>query len=427
MPEQPSIPSEKTIVFLVGAIQFVNVLDFMMVMPLGPDFAVGLGIPAAHLGYIGGSYTAAAAVSGLAGSLFLDRFDRRSALGLAMLGLVIGTLAGGFAQSFETLIAARIVAGLFGGPATSLSLSIIADIIPPERRGRALGAVMSAFSVASVVGVPAGLELARHGGWRLPFFAVAGVGLVVTATAIFLLPSLRLHLDRAKEEVALPFFEIFSRPIVLYSLALTASSMIASFVLVPNLSAYLQYNLGYPRGSLWMLYAVGGSCAFFANRLYGRLVDRYGSFRIGSLGTLSFITVVYFAFLAYSPSIPVLAIFVAFMLSTSLRAVPLNTLTTKVPSPRERARFMSIQSAVQHFSGAVGAFLSAKLLHEQSNHRLEGITSIAGVSIAAALLFPVLAWTIESRVRARASEASAVVVIDSESDNKRENEDVPSA
>jgi predicted MFS family arabinose efflux permease len=406
----PSIPSERTIVFLVGAIQFVNILDFVMVMPLGPDFAIGLGIPAAHLGYIGGSYTAAAALSGLAGSLFLDRFDRRSALGVAMLGLVIGTLAGGFATSLSTLIAARVVAGLFGGPATSLSLSIIADVIPAERRGRALGAVMGAFSVASVLGVPAGLELARHGGWRLPFFAVAGVGLVVTAAAIFSLPSLRLHLDRPKTEVVPPFFEIFSRPIVLLSLSLTATSMISSFVLVPNISAYLQYNLGYPRESLWLLYLVGGSFGFFAMRVIGRLVDRFGSFRVGTAGTLSFISVIYFGFISYSTSIPVMVIFVSFMLSSSLRNVPMNTLTTKVPSPRERARFMSIQSAVQHFSAAIGAFFSAKMLYELPNHRLEGIGKIASVSIGAALAAPVLTWMVESRVRARGRTETEVLV-----------------
>jgi len=402
----PATPSERTIVFLVGAIQFVNILDFMMVMPLGPDFAIGLGIPAAHLGYIGGSYTAAAAASGLAGSLFLDRFDRRSALGVAMLGLVIGTLAGGFATSLATLIAARIVAGAFGGPATSLSLSILADVIPAERRGRALGAVMGAFSVASVLGVPAGLELARHGGWRLPFFAVAGVGLVISAAAIFALPPLRLHMERKKTEIVPPFFEIFSRPIVLYSLTLTATSMISSFVLAPNISAYLQYNLGYPRESLWMLYLVGGSVGFFAMRLIGRLVDRYGSFRVGSVGTLCFIAVIYWGFISYSTSIPVMVIFVGFMLCSSLRNVPLNTLTTKVPSARERARFMSIQSAVQHFAAAMGAFLSAKMLHERADHRLEGITQIAMVSIAAALLFPALAWVIESRLRAQAIVAA---------------------
>ena len=57
-------PSERQLVFLVGAVQFVNVLDFMMVMPLGPDFARALDIPVSRLGLVGGVYTAAAAVSG---------------------------------------------------------------------------------------------------------------------------------------------------------------------------------------------------------------------------------------------------------------------------------------------------------------------------------------------------------------------------
>ena len=116
---------ELAIVLLVAAVQFVNILDFVMVMPMGPDFASALHIPASRLGLIGGSYTAAAAVAGLAGSLFLDRFDRRPALGLAMLGLVIGTALGGLATDLATLMIARMVAGAFGGPATSLSFSIV--------------------------------------------------------------------------------------------------------------------------------------------------------------------------------------------------------------------------------------------------------------------------------------------------------------
>ena len=149
---------ERAVVLLVAAVQFVNILDFVMVMPMGPDFAAALGIPASKLGLIGGSYTAAAAISGLACSFFLDRFDRRPALGVAMLGLVAGTAMGGLATGMPSLLAARIVAGLFGGPATSLSFSIIADVVPAQRRGTAMGIVMGAFSIASVLGVPAGLE-----------------------------------------------------------------------------------------------------------------------------------------------------------------------------------------------------------------------------------------------------------------------------
>ena len=53
-------------------------------------------------------------------------------------------------------------------------------------------------------------------------------------------------------------------------------------------------------------------------------------------------------------------------------------------------------------AAALGAFLSAKLLHELRSRRLEGITTIASVSIAASLFAPWLTWVIEARVRARA-------------------------
>src|SRR5262249_41767457 len=138
--------SERRVVFLVGAVQFINVLDFTMVMPLGPDFARALHVPTSELGKAIAGYGQAAAVSGFLGSFFLDRFDRRKALAVAMFGLMLGTLAGGLAHDLPTLTLARVIAGAFGGPATSLSYAIIADVIPPARRGKAMGAVMGAFS-----------------------------------------------------------------------------------------------------------------------------------------------------------------------------------------------------------------------------------------------------------------------------------------
>src|SRR5438105_12040570 len=213
------------VVLLIGAVQFVNILDFLLVMPLGPDFASALSVPTSRLGYVGGSYTAAAALSGLGSAFFLDRFDRRKALAVAMLGLVVGTAAGGFATGLGTLMAARVLAGLFGGPATSISFSIIADAVPPERRGRAMGAVMGSFSVASVIGVPVGLELARQGGWSLPFFAVAGMGALVAAAAIFFLPPLRLHLVSADAVRRLPLSQLFGNPLVRLSYVMTALVM----------------------------------------------------------------------------------------------------------------------------------------------------------------------------------------------------------
>lgn len=397
-------PSERAVVTLVGAVQFVNVLDFMMVMPLGPDFSRALGIPLSQLGYIGGSYTGAASVAGLAGSFFLDRFDRRKALALSMLGLVAATALGGLAQGLGTLLAARILAGLFGGPATSLSLSIVADVIPIERRGKAMGAVMGAFSIASVLGVPAGLELARLGSWRTPFFAVAGLGALLTALAVALLPPLTGHLRDAGPRGSSALSSLGAmmvRPAVVASYGLAASAMMGLFVLVPHISSYVQLNLGFPRDRLGFLYMAGGVVSFVALRLAGRLVDRFGSFRVSVPASVLTVLVIYAGFFRAPPLVPVPGIFALFMCATGFRNVSLNTLLSRVPSAAERARFMSIQSAVQHAASAAGAFLSSRLLTEDAAHRLVGMPTVAALSIALLCLMPPLVGWIEGRVAPR--------------------------
>ena len=384
--------------FCVGAVQFVNILDFMIVMPLGPDFATGLGIPVSQLGYVGGSYTAAASVSGLAGAFFLDRFDRKKALSVCMLGLVLGTLSGAFAQGLGTLMLARIVAGAFGGPATSLSYSIIADVIPPERRGRAMGAVMGAFSIASILGVPAGLELSRQGGWKLPFIAVAAIGAILGTYAHAVLPPMFGHLAHArKRRFGHDLLELVRFDVGL-SLLMTTLVMGASFVVIPNISPYVIYNLGYPRAQLGLLYLVGGAVSFVAMRGVGVLVDRWGSARVGTFGTLFVSSVIYMGFARFPPVLPVMAIFVLFMLGMAFRNVAYNTLTTKVPLPPERARFASIQSAVQHLASAIGAFASTQFLAELPDHKLVGVSNTAYASIALSICVLPVMWAVERRV-----------------------------
>src|SRR5215831_2307736 len=259
--------SERLIVFLVGAIQFVNVLDFMMVMPLGPAFAQALGISTAHLGEVAGSYTAAAAIAGVVAARFLDRFDRRKALGVALFGLVTGTAAGAFAHGLASLVFARAVAGAFGGPATSIALSIIADVVPPARRGRAIGAVMGAFSVASVVGVYSALAMAEYGGWRLPFIVVAAMGVLVVVTALWAMPPMRGHIVAGAQGPRLAV--LLTDPTIRLALAMNALVMLTAFLVVPNIAPHLLQNIGFPRERLDLAYMTGGVASFGIMRVAG--------------------------------------------------------------------------------------------------------------------------------------------------------------
>jgi predicted MFS family arabinose efflux permease len=318
-----------------------------------------------------------------------------------MLGLAAATAAGGLATGLPSLIAARAAAGAFGGPATSVALAIIADVVPPARRGRALGAVMTAFSVASVAGVPAGLEIARHGTWRTPLLAVAGLGIAVTAGVFLLLPPLRRHLDGpgAGSDPA-PFRDVVRRPAARLAFAATAAVMMAGFSLIPNIAAYVQQNLGYPRTGMGILYFAGGLVSVATMRGIGAIVDRLGAFRVATAGTALFLPVVLIWFVAPSPGVPVVAVFVAFMLSMSLRNVPYTTMVSRVPAPAERARFMSLNSSLQHLSIAAGAFLSTRLLHDLPDGRIGGMTALGGIAMLLGAVHPVVMRALEARVGA---------------------------
>lgn len=400
------------IIFVVAALQFVNILDFVIVMPIGPRLAQALDFPSSHLPWMNGSYTATASVMGLLGALFLDRFDRRKAVGVAVLGLVIGTALCGFAESFTTLLVARSVAGAFGGPATSLCFAIIADTIPNHVRGKAMGTVMGAFSVASVFGVPAGLWMAEHFGWRAPFFTVAALGAVVLVVSIFLLPPLTGHLDRPRNTLKDIGSLVVDRNVQL-SYLMTAVVMSAGFVLIPNIASYLQFNLGVPEAHIKYAYLFGGLASFVATQVGGRLVDRLGSFRVGTAGTVLVIGVVFFFF--YLPrdsaaSWVVFLVFAGFMLAQGFRNVSYNTLTTKVPDPARRATFQSLQSAVQHAATSVAAFGSGLILIEVARpplatdlpgrppRMLVGMDTVSLVSMSLSLLIPVLLLIVERRV-----------------------------
>jgi predicted MFS family arabinose efflux permease len=284
--------------------------------------------------------------------------------------------------------------------------------VPSARRGRALGVVMSGFAVASVFGVPLSLELARHGGWRAPFFAVAACGLLVSGGAIFSLPALRVHLNVTGQRSRIQDF--LRDRTVACALCATFTLTFSAFCIVPNLSAYLQHNRGYPREQLSALYLVGGSVSFVVMRVVGRYVDKLGATRVASVGGALYVFILALTFVWEVPNLPIVVIFACFMAASAVRSVSLTTLSSRVPQPHERARFMSLQSAVQHVGAAAGSALGSLLLVELPDTTLRGMPFVASVSIAFGLVSPLLLAPVERRLRLRRPSLPPLWTIEAE-------------
>ena len=406
-PDQGSIAAaaglsgpERRLVGLLAFVQFVNILDFMMVMPLGPDFSDELGIPTSHLGVIGGSYTASAAISGLISAFFLDRFPRKKALMTVVAGLGIATIAGALSTGLTSLLAARIVAGAFGGPAAALALAIVADSVPVRKRGRALAVVMGAFSLASIAGVPVGLELARLGGWRTPFIAVGALALLaIFGTHQFMAePTVHVKVPTLKWR---KLIKHLSHGDTAIALALAASVMFSGFIVIPNIAAFVQKNLNFPRDQMGMMYFIGGLASLVAMQVAGRVTDRLGSQLTIWIGTAIVLVALIFGFADHQPAFTPVVIATLFMTGTSIRAISFNTLTSRIPTQQERGAFMSLQSTMQHVASASGAFVSSRLLTSDQDGRLIGIKTVATISVIVSLFVPILAGILERRLATR--------------------------
>ncbi len=393
---------ERRVAWLMTSVQFVSVLSFMVIMPLGPDYAPDLGIDTARVGWVMAAYTLSSALIGLLAAMVLDRFDRRPALGICMIGLVLCNVAAALSFDLASLLSARALAGLFGGPAGALSVAIVADNVPPERRGKAMGMVMGSLSISAVLGVPLALELSHLFGWRVPFLTVAGMGLVIILVAVRLLGPQRAHMAAPPvplRQAPAHLLRIARGVLPALAFALSFIAIVPSFMLISNMAVFVQFNLGFPREQLGMLYMVGGVLSFFGMRATGALVDRYGSTPVTTgtaLGLATLIWLLYYDW--YWAALPIVALVPGFMVFNSARMVAQSAAISKVPAPEDRAGFMALVQSVTQVAGGLASLTGAAMLSTGSGGQLLNMKYVALVALCVTLLAPPLIWALERRL-----------------------------
>jgi len=354
-PEPPPTGRQAAILFALTALQFISIVDFMIVMPLGPQLLDDLAIDARHFSWVVSAYTLTAGLAGFLAAPWLDRVPRRPLYLLLSIGLLAGTVACGLATSFPLLLAARSVTGGFGGVHGGLALAIVADVFPPERRGRATGTLMLAFAIASVVGVPLGITLGTRIGWQAPFFALAALGLPLVGLAAWSLPPLAAHVDDARRHPFARLVDTLTVPAHVRGFALIALLMVGAFAVIPFISTALVANVGVPQAQLPAVFISGGLLTLLTTPLTGRLIDRCGALPVfyGVVPMSAGMMVV----LTHLPAVGILGaapVTAVLMATNAGRMVTAMTLITNSIEPQRRGGFLSVNSSVQHVASGLG-------------------------------------------------------------------------
>jgi predicted MFS family arabinose efflux permease len=381
------LQNEKLVLLLLAAIQFTTNLDFLIIMPLGPQYMRVLHITPAQFNSMVAAYAIAAGISGVTAGFFLDRFDRKPALLWLFLGFAVGTLFCALAPTYHLLVAARAIAGLFGGVTGAVILAIVGDVIPENRRGAAMGLVMSAFSVASIVGVPLGLVLASSFDWHMPFYAIAGISVPILVAVFRCVPPLRGHMEHAREEhPAARMLAVLMEPNHQMAFLFMAVLTCAGFIIFPTMATYMVYNVGLTEKQLPFIYLTGGSATVFTMNWIGRWADRSGKRRVFTyMSMAACVPILALTNLPHVPLAAALATSTLLMICMSGRFVPAMAMMTATVESRYRGGFMSVNSSVQQFSCGLAAWISGAIIGQADNQEITHYPVAGMVSVGCVL------------------------------------------
>ncbi|TXB61584.1 MFS transporter [Phaeodactylibacter luteus] len=390
--------NEKLLLFLLAVVQFTHIIDFMIIMPLGKQFMQLFDITPQQFSVIVSSYALSAFAVGFFGAMFIDRFDRKKALLFTYLGFTLGTFACGLTENYYLFLAARSITGAFGGLLSALVLAIIGDTIPLKRRGQAMGFVMTAFSAASVVGVPAGLYLAATFNWRAPFLTIGAIAAIFVVLIAVFLPKLNSHLrgSNIQRNPVKIMGNIFRDSNQRAALLFTTILMLGHFTIIPFIAPYMQLNIGFSDHEVTYIYAVGGTLTVFLLPFFGRLADRFGHARVFTLASVGALASIFAITNLNTTSMAIaLCATSSFFVVASGRNVPATTMVTSVVRPESRGSFMSVRTSVNQMAMGLASFMAGLIVTANPDGSLSNYQYAGYIAIGMSLLAVVLAWRLK--------------------------------
>ncbi|MDP9229980.1 MAG: MFS transporter, partial [Bacteroidota bacterium] len=331
------------------------------------------------------AYSYSAFASGIIAAFIVDNFDRKKVLLIGYTGFIIGTILCGLAPGYTLLISARIMAGLFGGLIGAQVLSIVADTIGYEKRGRAMGYLMASFSIASVIGVPFSLYLSNIFSWHAPFILTGILGLIIIPMVWRFLPSMTQHISQSEKRIKVgeTLITIFSRPESLAALALSAFLMLGHFLIIPFMNPYMEFNVGFTKQEIPLIYMVGGAATLFSAPLFGKMADKYGKLRIFTLCTI--LSLPFIFMITNMPSIEfylVLIVTAIWFVVANGRGIASQAMISNAVEPEFRGSFMSFNSSFQQLFIGSASFFAGLIVTNDASKKIHHYQWVGYLSIA---------------------------------------------
>ena len=305
------------VVYLLGLTIFALTTAEFMVAGMMPSLAAALSVTVGGIGYLISLYALGMAIGGpvLTALLLALRIPNKPALLWLLVLYVAGAVLAALATTYDVMAAGRVVMGIASSACFGVSLTICANLVAPEARGRAASFVLAGLMLAPVFGVPVTALIEQHYGWRASFWAVAALSVLCTVVVAWRVPASdeQSHVGLGAEFRSLRNGGLWA------AYATSALIIGATFAAFSYFSPIFIEVTGFSAKAIpWLLMAYG-LANVVGNLVVGRLADRHTMAVLASgLGILALALGVFAGF-SHSATVSVIA-----FLAIGLTGVALN-------------------------------------------------------------------------------------------------------
>jgi predicted MFS family arabinose efflux permease len=362
-----------------------------------------LEITTKQFGLLVSAYPISAGISAILLSGYADKVDRKKLLLFFYSGFLLGVLFCANAPSFQTLVVARIITGIFGGVVGSICFAIVIDLFETTQRGRAMGILQMASAGSQILGLPLALYLATELDWHLAFGLILFLGIIAIFLVFWKIKPVDKHLQiPVKVNPLHHSLKIISNRNYLIVFLNNTLLVSGDVLLMTFSSAFCTNNLGVDLDDLPLLYGIAGVATFIFSPLIGRLTDKYGTLNLFVVGTIITITMVaVFTNLGMNPLWAVIIVHTFLFLGINARSISSSALGTVIPEVEDRGAFTAVDAAMQLAIAGVVAMIAGLIVFQSEDGMINNFPTLGVVVISLMILTSGLMYVIDRMVKRR--------------------------
>ncbi|WCD91487.1 MFS transporter [Microbacterium sp. nov. GSS16] len=307
-------------VYILAAGIFAMVTSEFAVAGLMPQLADGLGTGVEQIGYLVTIFAVAMAVGGPILTLFLLRVPPKTALMVIFAIFLVGNLLAALATSYSMMVVARIISGVAAQAFFGVAVSLCARLVDERIRGRAVGVAMNGLMLGTLLGLPLATLVGGRLGWQSAFWTISIITVIAAILTVVVVrnPPQADSSERPRPSAS-DEFAVLRRPQFL--LAIVSSTLIigATFSAFTFFTPILTQITGFAEGTVPLLLLAYGAATLVGNMIVARLADRH---TISTLLGGTALNIVFLTGFAIFTDVPALAL--VFMFGIGLVGVTMN-------------------------------------------------------------------------------------------------------